>query len=175
MTMRLARSAKPSVWTAAPREVIWDVVADATRGGQWSGESLGCEWLDGASEARPGVRFKGRNQRGRMRWGRVNEVVVADRPRDLVWRTLPTVSYPDSTQWRISLEEEAGDTRATEEMRILHLPRPMEIGLYWLLPAHRDRSPDLAHDLQRLKLVAEAESNSMTMLRHSDASDSSPA
>jgi Polyketide cyclase / dehydrase and lipid transport len=155
MAMRMVRAATVSEWIAAPPEVVWGLVADVTRGGEWSGESLGCEWLDGVHEATPGARFRGRNKRGLFGWQRISEVISVDRPRTLVWRTVPTFMYPDSTEWRLGLEEEAGGTRVTEEMRILRMYRPMEIGIYWFIPAHRDRTQDLAEDLQRLKLVAE--------------------
>jgi uncharacterized protein YndB with AHSA1/START domain len=155
MAMRMVRAATVSEWIAAPPEVVWQLVADVTRGGEWSGESLGCEWLDGAHEAKPGVRFRGRNKRRVFRWTRVSEVVSAVPLRELTWRTLHSLLYPDSTEWSIKLEEEAEGTRVTEEMHLLHMNRLMEIGIYWFIPAHRDRTQDLAGDLRRLKAVAE--------------------
>jgi uncharacterized protein YndB with AHSA1/START domain len=145
-----------SVHVDAPPEDVWRVVSDVTRSGEWSGESRGCEWLHGASSAEPGTRFKGQNLRRGWRWTRVSQIAKADRPRELVWRTLSTVIYPDSTEWRITLEPEAGGTRVTEEMQILRMSRLLDVFLYWFMPPHRDRTQDLQGDLQRLKAVVEA-------------------
>ena len=41
-------------------EVMWDLIPDVTRIGEWSPECVGARWLDGASPA-PGARFEGRN------------------------------------------------------------------------------------------------------------------
>jgi len=79
---------------SAPPEAIWAVVADVTRVGEWSGECRGCIWVEGASEAVAGARFRGTNRRGGFRWTRLNEVVRADRPNELVWRTVPSGPYP---------------------------------------------------------------------------------
>ena len=36
----------------------------------------------------------------------LNEVVKADGARELVWRTVPSGTYPDSVEWHLSLAEE---------------------------------------------------------------------
>src|SRR5262249_61615069 len=66
------------VHTDAPIDAVWDVVRDVTRTGEWSHECLSVEWLDGATEARPGARFRGKNKARMFRWGRVCEVVSSD-------------------------------------------------------------------------------------------------
>lgn len=146
-----------SVHIDAPPEAVWEVVADVTRSGEWSGECHQCEWLEGASSAEPGARFQGSNLRRGHGWNRINEVMKADRPRELVWRTIPTMVTPDSTEWRITLEPDAGGTRVSEEMRIVRMSRLIEMFLYWYMPPHRDRTSDLLEDLDRLKSVVEAE------------------
>jgi uncharacterized protein YndB with AHSA1/START domain len=151
----LKRHIEVSVQIDAPPDAVWEVIADVTRSGEWSGESRGCEWLDGASGPEPGARFAGCNRRRDWRWNRVNEVVNADRPHELVWRTLSSALYPDSTQWRIALEPAAGGTRVSEEMLVLRMSRPLELLLYWFMPPHRDRTTDLIEDLGRLKTVVE--------------------
>lgn len=152
----LKRHIEVSVHIDAPPEAVWEAVADVSRSGEWSGECLQCEWIDGASSAEPGARFQGRNVRRGHGWNRVNEVVRADLVRELIWRTLPTAIAPDSTEWRIVLEPEADGTRVSEEMRVLRMSRPMEIFLYWYMPPHRDRTADLIEDLGRLKKVVES-------------------
>lgn len=156
MATRLGRSAKASIWIEAPPEAVWEVVTDVTRGGEWSCESQGCEWLNGATSAQPGARFRGRNTRRGINWSRTNQVMRAERPREFVWRTLPTFQYRDSTEWRIGLEPERGGTTLTEGFQMLHMSRPFEFLVYWLFPAHRDRQGDLLADLHRLKTLLES-------------------
>ncbi|HZU11756.1 MAG TPA: SRPBCC family protein [Chloroflexota bacterium] len=162
MTMRMARTAQADTWIAAPPERVWEVVGDIGRAGEWSGESLGSEWLDSVAGPVPGARFKGRNKRHLMRWTRVSRVLTADPPLEFAWETEPTALYPDSTEWHIRLAPESGGTRVTEEMRIIKIPRPMEIGIYWLIREHRDRHEDLVRDLERLKSLVEAEDRGET-------------
>ena len=59
-----------------------------------------------------GARFRGRNRAGLIRWGRVCEIVSAN-PHELVWITVPTTLYPDSSEWRITLEEVDAGTPVT--------------------------------------------------------------
>ncbi|HZP28186.1 MAG TPA: SRPBCC family protein [Acidimicrobiia bacterium] len=146
-----------SVTVAAVPEAVWAVVSDVTRVGEWSGECRGCEWVGDARGPAVGARFRGRNRRGGFRWTRLNEVVTADAPHTLVWRTLARTPYFDSTEWRITLADDgAGGTRVTESFQLLKMSRLFERLLWVVMPAHRDRSGDLAADLGRLKVVVES-------------------
>ena len=140
-----------------PPEAVWAVVADVTRVGEWSGECRGCTWEEDASEPAAGARFRGRNRRGGLRWTRLNEVVVANAPRELVWRTVPSGPYPDSVEWRLTLRPEGGATRVSESYRIVHIPRLMEWMISAFFPPHRDRTSDLQTDLGRLQALVDAE------------------
>jgi hypothetical protein len=93
----------------------------------------------------------------------VCEVTVADAPRELVWRTVPTRLYLDSTEWRISIEATDAGTRIVQRFTVLHL-HPLLDRLFWLImPAHRDRMAALEGDVQRIGEVAAATSRA----RHS--------
>jgi len=135
----------------APAQAVWDVVSDVTRVGEWSGECRGCQWEPGSTAAVPGARFRGRNRRGGLRWTRLNEVVLADAPTELVWQTVAAGLYPDSVEWRLHISEDGASTRVEESYRIVTLPKVMEWALAVAMPAHRDRSRDLLEDLGRLK------------------------
>src|SRR6266702_2020774 len=74
----------------APVEAVWRVITDVTRTGEWSHECRQVAWLHGAAQAAPGVRFRGRNRSGLLRWSRVCEVIAVDTPREIAWRTIPT-------------------------------------------------------------------------------------
>lgn len=131
---------------------VWDVVRDPTRVGEWSHECVGCEWVGDATEARPGARFRGRNKQGPFGWGRICEVVSAE-PHELVWRTVPTRLYPDSTEWALRLSAVDEGTRIEQTFRILK-GTWLEPVYATILPAHRDRSDALKHDLERIGALA---------------------
>jgi hypothetical protein len=56
----------------------------------------------------------------------------------------------------MSLAEDGPTTRVTAAFQILRLSKTIEGLLYVVMPAHRDRSADLAADLDRLKSLVEA-------------------
>ena len=132
---------------------VWKVVCDVTRTGEWSHECVGAEWLGASTHAVPGARFRGRNRAGLFRWGRVCEVVSAE-PHELVWRTVPTPLYPDSSEWRIALDRVDGRTRISQHFRVLRAPKVLSALYALVIPAHRDRTTALIADLERLGAVA---------------------
>ena len=74
----------------------------------------------------PGARFRGRNRAGMFRWGRVCEIVSAD-PYELVWITVPTPLYPDSSEWRITLAEVDAGTRISQQFRVIRAPKMLAL------------------------------------------------
>jgi hypothetical protein len=137
-----------SVVVEAGIDEVWEVVRDPTRVGEWSHECVDGEWVGDITEARPGARFRGRNQQGVIRWGRVCEVLRAE-PYELVWRTVPTRLYPDSTEWALRLEPVDGGTSVEQRFQVVKGTKlePLYVAL---LPAHRDRTEALTQDLERL-------------------------
>lgn len=142
-----------AVTVEAEIDAVWDVVRDVTRVGEWSHECVGAEWLAGATEAAPGARFRGRNRSGVFRWGRVCKIVSAD-PYELVWITVPTALYPDSSGWRITLARVDQGTRISQEFRVLRAPKVLALLYGLVIPAHRDRTAALVEDITRLGTVA---------------------
>lgn len=132
---------------------VWDVVCDVTRVGEWSHECVGAAWLGESDSAIPGARFRGRNRAGMFRWGRVCEVISAE-PYELVWRTVPSRLYPDSSEWRITLDKVDGGTRISQHFRVLRAPKVLSALYALMIPAHRDRTTALVHDLERLGTAA---------------------
>jgi hemerythrin-like domain-containing protein len=153
---RVQKRGSVAVRTEAGIDAVWAVVRDVTRVGEWSGECVGARWLGGASAATPGARFRGRNRAGVFRWGRVCEVVAAA-PYELVWRTVPTALFPDSTEWRIALAPAPGGGATIEQsFEVVKAPELLD-GIYArLIPSHRDRAAELTEDLRRLGAVAAA-------------------
>lgn len=143
-----------AVVVEADIEAVWDVVRDPTRVGEWSHECVGGEWVGAVTEARPGAQFRGRNRQGAFRWGRLCEVVRAE-PFELVWRTVPTRLYPDSTEWALRLTREPNGTRIEQTFHVVKGTK-LEPLYATVLPAHRDRTEALRHDLERIGQIAAA-------------------
>jgi len=151
----LPRNGRCETTTTASPDDVWAIVGDPTRVGEWSHECGGAEWIDGATTARPGARFRGRNKVGRSKWARVCELVTVDAPHELAWRTVPTRLYPDSTLWTITIEPTDTGSRIEQRFEVLKL-NPVLDGLFYLLiPPPRDRSEALRADIVRLGAAAE--------------------
>jgi hypothetical protein len=133
-------------------DAVWDVVRDPTRVGEWSHECVGGEWIGDVTTARPGARFRGRNKQGLIRWGRLCEVVRAE-PFELVWRTVPTRLYPDSTEWALRLTRTDGGTQIEQTFLVVKGSK-LEVVYATLLPAHCDRTDALKDDLRRIGALA---------------------
>jgi hemerythrin-like domain-containing protein len=149
---RVQHHGSTAVVVDAPIDAVWEVVRDPTRVGEWSHECVDGEWVGTITEARPGARFRGRNKQGAFRWGRLCEVVRAE-PYELVWRTVPTRLYPDSTEWALRLEPVDGGTRIVQTFEVVKGTK-LEAVYATVLPAHRDRTEALRRDLERIGALA---------------------
>ena len=156
-TRRAAMTGRAEATVAAPVDAVWRVIADVTRTGEWSHECRNVVWLDGAVQAAPGVRFRGRNRSRWLRWSRTCEMVAVDPPRRIAWRTVATPMYVDSTEWSVHLEPAATGTRIVQEYRVTRCPRWWEWIAVRLIPGHIDRTAALTDDLRRIGVVAEAD------------------
>jgi hemerythrin-like domain-containing protein len=150
----IPRAGRVDEIVAASLGAVWRVVSDVTRVGEWSHECRRAEWLDGATSAEPGVRFRGTSKAGPWAWSRVNEIVVVREPHALVWRTVPTLLFPDSTEWRIELEPVDGGTRIAQSFDVVRAPAVLSRLYAIMIPAHRGRDSALTDDLRRLGAVA---------------------
>ena len=63
---------------AAPAQMLYDLVSDVTRMGEWSPETTSCRWVRGATGPRVGARFRGSNRNGWRRWSTSCTVVSAE-------------------------------------------------------------------------------------------------
>jgi hemerythrin-like domain-containing protein len=150
---RVQKTGRCTVRVDADINDVWDVVRDVTRVGEWSHECVGATWLGSARTAVPGARFRGHNRAGLFRWGRVCEVISADRF-EFVWRTVPTALYPDSTEWAIRLRPVPDGTEIEQTFRVLRAPKVLDPVYATMIPTHRNRTAALAADLRRLGDVA---------------------
>jgi hypothetical protein len=154
----LPKTCSTEVHVAALPEAVYAVVADVTRTGEWSHEAVEVDWVDGATHAVPGARFRGRNRQGRSRWTRRCEVVTAEAPATFAFRTVPSAVYRDSSLWTFTIEPDGRGSRLRQTYEVLKLSPLLDRLFYVIVPAHRDRSAALRADLERLARLAEAAS-----------------
>jgi uncharacterized protein YndB with AHSA1/START domain len=151
---QVQKNSHVAVVVDAPVEDVWRVVADVSRTGEWSHECRSVRWTGGAVAAAPGARFRGQNRNGWLRWTRTCEIVAVDDERELVWRTIPTPLFPDSTEWRIHLEPTGDGTTITQSFTVLRGPWLLDRLYAFLIPSHQDRDARLAEDLARIGTAA---------------------
>jgi hypothetical protein len=153
--MPTARRGRSSIAIAAPPDLVYDLIADVTRMGEWSPECYRCEWLDGATAAAPGVRFRGYNRLGRLRWKRTAVVDTADRGREFSFATVNDRAGREETQWRYTMEPSPSGTLLTESFQFLWCSVPSRLAEA-LVPRGRQVNRGIEETLRRIKQVAEA-------------------
>lgn len=144
---------------AAPPEVVWSLVSDLARMGEWSPECVGVDWVGappGPEGPKIGATFKGRNRAGIRRWSTKGTIVAADRNRRIAW-DIAALGLPGA-RWIYRIEPTESGCRVTESWEdkrggILSVLGPLATGV-------KDRA---AHNeagmrttLERLKAAAEA-------------------
>jgi uncharacterized protein YndB with AHSA1/START domain len=150
----ILRRASVDVVVDAPPTRVWEVAGDVTRTGEWSHECADVAYLDGATGARPGVRFRGRNRVGRSAWTRTCEIVSVDDGHAISWRTIPSRLHNDSTIWTIRVEAAGSGTRIVQSYEVVKLSALMDRLIWRFVPVHRDRRAALTEDLRRIGEVA---------------------
>src|SRR3954466_1419519 len=109
--MNKGTTGQASVHVEAAPKVVYDAVTDVTRMGEWSPETVKCEWLDGASGPAVGARFKGANKSGAVRGWTKPRVGAADGA-EVAFIT--EFRGKDSTKWTYRFEPEGDGTKLTE-------------------------------------------------------------
>jgi len=150
--MSAPTTASRSIDIAAPPEVVYDLVADITRTGEWSPECRSCEWLDEPGQV--GSRFKGHNRQGPARWTTTARVSAADRPRTFGFATL--FKDGDATRWTYELAPDGDGTRLTESFESVDAPALIKLAERWFI---RNRQQQLEsgidQTLAKIKAIAE--------------------
>jgi hypothetical protein len=70
---------------SAPADLVWSMVSDVTRMGEWSPETVAGQWLGDATGPVVGARFKGKNRNGARRWSTVSTVTSCEPGRSFVF------------------------------------------------------------------------------------------
>lgn len=139
---------------AAP-EVVYGMVSDVSRMGEWSSETYRCSWRPGSMGPAVGARFRAWNRRGWMRWFNTPTVIAADVGREFAFdrRVLGM-----SVIWRYSLETLGEGTVVRESYRLRRgTPRWLDwlIGKELRMPdRHAELDEGMRQTLDRLATAA---------------------
>ncbi|MDP1794043.1 MAG: SRPBCC family protein [Acidimicrobiales bacterium] len=146
-----------AIQIAASPAVVYALIADVTRTGEWSPECVRCRWIGGATTAAAGARYRGASRNGWRRWSTTSTISVARPGAELVWDV--TYLGRPVARWGYRLSElDGGGTLLVESAedrreRWLHIVSP------WITGA-RDRAARNADtidtSLHRIKALAEA-------------------
>ena len=140
---------------AADPGIVYDLIADVTRMGQWSPETRSCRWVRGASSAKVGARFRGSNRNGWHRWSTTCTVTAADPGRRFAF-DVDLFGVPVAT-WSYDITPEDGGSRVIErwaDRRPGWLERISPVATGVRDRAERNRA-GMAETLDRLRQAAE--------------------
>lgn len=102
-----------SILVARPPEVVYDMISDVTRMGEWSPICRACWWDEGDGPW-VGGRFTGRNQTPDRTWETRSEVVVAEPGREFAF-----VVGESAVRWTYICTTAEGGTQLTESWEFL--------------------------------------------------------
>lgn len=97
---------------SAPADLLYSLVSDVTRMGEWSPENTGGRWRNGATGPVVGARFRGANRRGWRRWSTNCVVVAADPPRRFAFDV--AVGVVPASRWTYDFAPDGDGTLVTE-------------------------------------------------------------
>ena len=116
---------------AADPAVIYDLISDVTRMGEWSPETTSCRWVDGTGPA-VGARFRGTNRHRLARWTTTCTVTAAEPGRrftfDVRWGPW------EISRWSYVIEPRDDGCRVTESwadkrVTALRVASPVVMGI----------------------------------------------
>jgi hypothetical protein len=143
---------------AADAQVLYGMVSDLPRIGEWSPECEGVEWEGDVTVPVENSTFMGHNAVGpgrRIRYSRHGRVLVADPGREFAFIT--DEGGRESTVWRYTFEPLAeGRTRVSESYEVRWIPTWARI-LDVPTNRHKELLKGMRTTLERLKATAEAD------------------
>jgi uncharacterized protein YndB with AHSA1/START domain len=101
-----------TIEVAAAPEVVWQLVADITRMGEWSPECVRAEWEDGATGPEVGAHFHGYNRAGTFEWDA--PAIVTDCDPGRVFAFAVPRDGVTINRWRFEFAPSATGTTLTE-------------------------------------------------------------
>jgi hypothetical protein len=97
---------------SATPDVVWALVSDLPRMGDWSPENDGGDWIKGATGPAVGAKFKGRNANGSKSWS--TSVTVVDATPSERFSFVVTVGPFKIAEWAFDIETTPDGCRVTE-------------------------------------------------------------
>lgn len=152
-TMPTATHGEARINVAAAPDRVYELVTDITRMGDWSPECYQCDWLEGATGAVVGARFRGHNRLGFYRWQTTAIVTVADPGREFAF-TVVHDNGREETRWCYQFAPTSSGTALTESYRFLWCPISNRIGELFVPRNHQLRR-GLQQTVERIKSAAE--------------------
>lgn len=147
-----------SVRIAAPPGLVYSLVADLARMHEWSPETTGVEWLDGATGPVVGARFRGANRNGRRSWSTVCTIVALEPPREIAWQVSAYGLRVSRWSYRVEPSGDGGSilTESSDDERaaLLRLAAPAATGVSDRAE-HNRRT--MTETLARIKAAAESD------------------
>jgi Polyketide cyclase / dehydrase and lipid transport len=140
---------------AADPAVLYRMVSDLPRIGEWSPECVGVDWEGGITTAAAGVTFVGHNAVGpgrRIRYSRHGRVLTAEPGTEFAFVT--DEGGRESTVWTYRFVPEAGGTRVTESYEVRWIPAWARI-IDVPLNRHKELVENMRATLEHLKAAAE--------------------
>lgn len=97
---------------AASPELIYGMISDVTRMGEWSPENFKCRWLGGSSGPVVGARFSGSNRGNGRRWSTQCTITSAEAGERFGFHV--SFAGVPIADWRYELKAVDGGTEVTE-------------------------------------------------------------
>ena len=102
--------------------VLYDLISDVTRMGEWSPVCTACEWVEGSSPS-VGAVFVGHNETPERSWDMRCRVFVADPGREFAFATIGTPGGDDTdengmTRWGYTFTAVGGGTDVEESWEL---------------------------------------------------------
>lgn len=155
-----------SVRMNAPVDDVWALLTDVTNTSRYSEETFDAEWLDGATEAAVGARFRGRvkrNGRGPAYWTECR-IDTCDHNRDFQFTVVAGNRAVNTWRYQFAPVEgsavdgstDDGGTEVTESFQLA--PSPFTRA-YWAVAGPRRRPTNLRNmrtTLENVKRIVEA-------------------
>ena len=110
--MTFPQQSSASIDINASPEVVWELVADITRMGEWSPECVRAEWEDGATGPAVGANFRGYNKAGTFEWNAPG--LVTDCEPGRIFAFVVPRDSATTNRWCFELSANANGTTLTE-------------------------------------------------------------
>ncbi|GAA3614274.1 SRPBCC family protein [Microlunatus ginsengisoli] len=146
-----------TVWMNAAPEVVWDVVSDVTRIGEFSPETFEAEWADGATGPVLGAHFRGhvkRNGIGPTYWSSC-KVTACEPGSEFGFAVYAAGTRANN--WHYRLEPRDGGTEVTESFELGTHPAFRVYAVLFGRARRRTNERGMRQTLERIKSVVEHE------------------